>query len=214
MINNSVFPWKRDSSLITLGEYSLLLFLLIHSVKPFFYLIMISLYRIFLFLFNSRIKSNQVRLHLFLGFLLLGMVVFPIHFFKVMDAPLTQSLLAWVLVFSAGTFYVIIHRTWPLMCSYLTTVLLFSSSSFYVWHDSFLYWFGPEIGISGLIFLCFVLSSRMLSQLKLGSMILWGILVAVLKIVLKNNEYFYSSLLANFIVSSCFIIFQRRKQLS
>lgn len=185
-----------EAILISLG-----LIVLVKSWNLYFYGVISSI-TIIVYSFMRRnshlLDYNPINLAIILGILFfpLTSLHMPIGFFTFSSLNLLISILI-------GLVFLFSSKSWPIAFSYMITILIWGVVDSLVFKESFFYWFSTELGFSGIVFITLVLiNSNELKDFK--AMLLFGAMVAIFKIVLKSNEYFYPSYLSLFIVSTLF----------
>lgn len=188
--------WDRMFSAAT--EISGLI-ILIRSGHNFFYAITGPMAVMSKYLF--RVNKNQ---HLFnpTNFAIVsGLCLFPATTFNLLTDEYARNTYPLIHVTVLGILAVWRGKTWPVTVGYLGMMLLYSLVHSLFVPGSFIYWFGPEIGAIGLIFLFLMITDPKTTPASISGKFVFGISVAVAKIILKEFEIIYPQFLALFIVT-------------
>lgn len=131
----------------------------------------------------------------------LSMCIFEKTSFNLLADEYSVSLYPMIHVFIFGMFAIYLGKTWPVTLSYILTILVFSLIMLVDHKGGFLYWFAPEVGAIGLIFMFLMITDPKTTPNSLSGMLFYGFMVAVFKIIFKAQEIIYPQYLALFIVT-------------
>lgn len=174
------------------------LLILIKSGHPYFYAITGSIAVISKYLF----RLNKLQ-HLYnpTNFaIVMGLLLFPATSFNVLGDEFTLSVYPLFHVLIIGTFAIWRGGTWPVSLAYFVTILLNALMMKFFFHENFYYWFGPEVGVIGLIFIFLMITDPKTTPSSIPNMMLYGFAVAFFKIILKYYEFVYPAYIALMIV--------------
>lgn len=130
-----------------------------------------------------------------------GLCFFPQGSFNLLPDEFTLSLYPIIHVTLFGLLAIWRGGTWPVTLGYVATLFAFSLGGSLFFKQSFFYWFMPEIGAAGLIYIFLMITDPRTTPKSWQSMLVFGITVALLKILLKYNQILYPNYIALFTVT-------------
>jgi Na+-translocating ferredoxin:NAD+ oxidoreductase RnfD subunit len=133
--------------------------------------------------------------------IVLGLCIFPTTSFNLLTDEFTVSHYPIFHVLIFGLLAVWRGKTWPITLGYFLTFVLVSTLFEIQQSGTFWYWLGPEIGAIGLIFMFLMITDPQTTPTSLMGMLIFGISIALVKIILKSHEVLYPHFIAAFIVT-------------
>ncbi len=183
--------------------------LLVHNIFPLFYGFVSSAALLINSLVTKKQKNkefNSINLAI-----ILGLCFYPLSSFLVINLKIILKTVPFFILFAMGCFQIWLKKVWQIPLVYILSILSYAILSSFYAGENIQYWLGPELGTTGMMFLFIILSSNKLVSKNKIEITLFAFLLAFFKIILKTNEFFYSSQISLFIVSSLWLIFNELK---
>jgi len=195
--NRSIF----DVSFSAIAAASGLL-ILVRSPNPYFYIPLAILAVGGKYLFpmpNNRHVYNPTNFAI-----CLALAFGPKDFLDLRSDEYSASIYMQLFTLFMGLFAVIKAKVWRITFGYFVSYTVLSLIAAIIAHESFYYFWGPELGAIGLIFMFLMISDPKTTPTPPLNQILFGLAVALNLITLRYYEVFFANFWALFITSTLY----------
>ena len=173
--------------------------ILVRSRETWFYVIGVALAVLSKYLLTTHDRKHiynptNIAIVICLAFL-------PSTFFDVRPDEFDVSIYSIFHVICFGTLAVYYGKTWRVSVGYFAGLVLLSVVMSFIKNDPFIYYFGPEVGAIGMIFMFLMITDPKTTPKSAPMQLLFGFAVASVLYVLRYNELIYANYFALFLVS-------------
>lgn len=131
----------------------------------------------------------------------------PVRYITLVPDQFSLNIIPVLITFTLGSFAVVFAKRWILPLIYLLATLAISIFLDMFWKIPFIEVFGPEVGVSGLIFIFFMMTDPRTSPSKNRHQVFFGFVIALITIFLRLNEILAAQFLSLFFVSAIYAFY-------